>query len=65
MTTTTRPATSTTYCPACARPLPVTQSGVLTTAELVGQCPNLNREPECHGRLLAKLRLNMHQTRTG
>jgi hypothetical protein len=57
-TTTIRPAaTSTTYCPACARPLPTPQSGVLTTAELVGQCPHLNREPELHGRLLAKLQL--------
>jgi hypothetical protein len=56
-TTTTRPATSTTICPACARPLPVTQSGVLTTAALIGHCPNLNREPELHGRLLAKLQL--------
>jgi hypothetical protein len=57
MTTTTRPATSTTWCPACARPLPLTQSGVLTTAELLAQCPNLNREPELHGRLLAQLQL--------
>jgi hypothetical protein len=46
MTTTTRPAaTSTTYCPACARPLPITRSGVLTTAELIGACPNLNAAP--------------------